>query len=156
MTIDLAENLNEYSEILGVDVPLAEAIEKSEPGDIPRLLKRIAEEPQTETERSVYIDKLAKKASVSKRAINKDLKRLMPDLPEDDDEWSKAALFEGLVDIVLNEDGEPAYLVKEGESLTMKTSHDDAEKSLIIPPPKNKLPFGLVNGKEVMRLVCER
>jgi len=150
MTIDLAKNLNEYSEILGVDVPLAEAIEKLEPGNITDILKRIAEEPQTETERSVYIDKLAKKASVSKRAINKDLKRLMPDLPEDDDEWSKAALFEGLVDIVVNEDGEPAYLVKEGESLVMKTSHDDAEKSLIIPPQKKQLPFGLVNGREVL------
>lgn len=150
MTIDLAEKLNEYSEILGVDVPLAEAIEKLEPGDISNLLKRIAEEPQTETERAIYIEKLAKKADISKRAIQSDIKRLMPDLSEDDDEWSKAALFEGLVDIVLNEDGEPAYLIKEGESLVMKTSHDDAEKSLIIPPPKKKLPFGLVSGGEVL------
>ena len=93
MTIDLAENLNEYSEILGVDVPLAEAIEKLEPGDISNLLKRIAEEPQTETERAIYIEKLAKKVDISKRAIQSDIKRLMPDLPEDVDESSKSCAF---------------------------------------------------------------
>ena len=117
MTFNLAKELDEYSETLGVDEPLAEAIEKSEPGNIANLLERIANEPQTEAERSIYVDKLSKQASISKRAINKDLKRLMPDLPAEEDEFSKVALFKGLIDIVTNENGEPAYLVKEGESL---------------------------------------
>lgn len=150
MTFNLAEELDGYSEILGVDEPLAEAIEKSEPGNIANLLERIANEPQTEAERSIYIDKLSKKASISKRAINKDLKRLMPDLPEEKEECNQSALFEGLIDIVLNDDNQPAYLVKEGESLGMKTTHDFDEKSSVVPPKKEKIPFDLIRGKEVI------
>jgi hypothetical protein len=151
MEFNLAEKLEEYAEVLGAEIPISEAIEKYQPGDIPALLKRIAEEPQTETERAIYIDKLAKKAGIAKRAIQADIKRLMPNLPAaEEDECIKAALFEGLVEIVLNEDGEPAYLVKEKGSLEVTTTHNNAEKALVVPPQKDKLPFGLVSGREVL------
>ncbi len=135
---------------LVVGESLAEAIEKAELGDIPDLLKRIANEPQTETERAIYIEKLSKKADISKRAIQADIKRLMPNLPTEDEECSKVALFKGLVDIVIDENDDPAYLVKEEELLVMKTTHYDAEKSLVVPPNKESLPFELARGTEVL------
>jgi hypothetical protein len=150
MTFNLAENLNNYSEELGVEESLTVAIDKSELKDIPHLLKRIAEEPQSEVERSMLIDKLSQKVNIPKRVINKELKRLMPPIPtKEENQVGKSALFKGLVDMVIDDDGKPVYLVKEGESLVMKKKYCINE-SLVIPPDKERLPFELVYGREVI------
>jgi hypothetical protein len=146
--MNLAQELEQYSEILGVEKSLDAAIESSEAGDINDLLKRIAEETQTEIERAIYIDKLSKKTSISKRAIKADVKQLMANSPEEEEKVTKSALFDGLIDIVINEDNEPAYLVKDANILTMKTTHNGADK-LLVAPSRNNLPFSLVPGKEV-------
>jgi len=151
MTFNLAENIIEYAEVLGAEKPLAEAIEGAESKDIPRLLKRIAEEPQTETERAIYIDQLSKKTGVAKRAINTDLKRLMPSSSMEECECEKAALFEGLVDMVIDDDNKVAYLAKEGETLITKREHCLNDKKLLIPPDKEKLPFDLARSTEVIK-----
>lgn len=150
MTFDLAKNLDEYSEKLEVDVPLAEAIEKLEPGNIANLLERIANEPQTETERAIYIEKLSKKADISKRAIQADIKRLMPDLPEEQtDDFSQSARFKDLVDVVIDGNNETAFLIKAGNLLETKTIHRDNEGAVVVPPQKSKIPFEMARGKDV-------
>lgn len=152
MTFNLAENLNEDAETLGVKPSLEEAIEKAEIKDLPDLLKRIAEEPQTEVERAIYIDKLSKKVSVSKNTVRKDLKPLMMPIPAGQEcKVEKSALFKGLVDLVVDDDDQVAYLIKDGNELVMTKAHNAKDDLLQVPPAKEHLPFMLVRGKEVMK-----
>ncbi|HQG65195.1 MAG TPA: hypothetical protein PKZ86_00290 [Smithella sp.] len=151
MTFNLAEKLDEYAEELGLEKSLAEAIENAENKDIPYLLKRIAEEPQTEIERSIYIEQLSKKTGVAKRSINADLKRLMPLPSNEEGKVEKTALFEGLIDIVTDDDDQVTFLVKEGDLLITKREHCSNDKPCVIPPEKKQLPFDLIRSKEIIK-----
>jgi len=59
------------------------------------------------------------------------------------------ALFDGLVDLV-EYNGSPAFLVKEGDKLSIlpKVEKDDI---LYLPPPKKQIPWLLPRGEEVLK-----
>jgi hypothetical protein len=58
--------------------------------------------------------------------------------------------FPALIDIVRNQDGQPTFLVKASGSVMLSESQIDGE-TLLLPPPKEKLPFPLTDGSQVMR-----
>lgn len=60
------------------------------------------------------------------------------------------ALFDGLVDLVDYEDG-PAFLVKEGDKLSILTQVE-RDGVLYIPPPKEQVPWLLPRGEEILKL----
>ncbi|MGD8718569.1 MAG: CHC2 zinc finger domain-containing protein [Candidatus Zixiibacteriota bacterium] len=59
------------------------------------------------------------------------------------------ALFAGLVDVVEHE-GQPKFLVKEGEDLTFLPSIE-RDGETYVPPPLNQMPWELARGKEVIK-----
>jgi len=60
------------------------------------------------------------------------------------------ALFEGLIDIV-EKDGKPAFLIKEGDNLSIESS---VKKNgiLYLPPPKEQIPWLIPRGEEILKL----
>lgn len=60
------------------------------------------------------------------------------------------AYFEGLIDVV-EKDGKPAFLIKEGESLSVvpNIKKDDL---LLVPPPKEQIPWLIPRGEEILDL----
>jgi hypothetical protein len=61
-----------------------------------------------------------------------------------------SACFDGLVDLVLNDQGKLVFLVKERGSLTMKAEHE-VDGKLFIPPPHDKVIWKVPRGSEVIR-----
>jgi len=59
------------------------------------------------------------------------------------------ALFNGLVDLV-EHDGNPAFLVKEGEELSI-LPQIERDGVVYVPPPKAQIPWLLPRGREVLR-----
>lgn len=60
------------------------------------------------------------------------------------------ALFDGLVDIV-EHDGSPAFLVKDGDKLSILTQVE-RNGVLYIPPSKEQIPWLLPRGEEILKL----
>lgn len=60
------------------------------------------------------------------------------------------ALFDGLVDLV-EYNGSPAFLVKEGDKLSI-LPQVERDGVLYIPPPKEQIPWLLPRGEEVLKL----
>lgn len=59
------------------------------------------------------------------------------------------ARFEGLVDLV-EHDGNPAFLLKDGDKLSI-LGQLERNGTLYVPPPKENIPWLLPRGKEVLR-----
>jgi DNA primase catalytic core len=70
-------------------------------------------------------------------------------LSENESELVYTALFDGLVDLV-EHDGNPAFLVKDDEKLSI-LPQVEREGVTLVPPPKEQIPWLLPRGKEVMR-----
>lgn len=70
------------------------------------------------------------------------------DVVSQDAEYAYAALFDGLVDLV-EYNGEPAFLVKEGDELLL-LSQVERNGVIYIPPPKEQIPWLLPRGEEVI------
>jgi hypothetical protein len=64
-----------------------------------------------------------------------------------------SACFDGLVDVV-DDSGNPRFLVKENGSLVMKETHETAE-CILIPPPPDKIVWRMPRAKEVLKYVTE-
>jgi len=60
------------------------------------------------------------------------------------------ALFDGLVDLV-EHNGSPAFLIKEGDNLSI-LPQVERDGVLYIPPPKEQIPWLLPRGEEVLKL----
>jgi len=60
------------------------------------------------------------------------------------------ALFDGLVDLV-EHNGNPAFLVKEGDELSI-LSQIEKDGIVLIPPPKEQIPWLLPRGEEILKL----
>lgn len=67
-----------------------------------------------------------------------------------DSETVYTAYFEGLVDLVEYQ-GEPAFLVKEGDKISL-LPQVEREGNLYIPPPKEQIPWLLPRGEEIIKL----
>lgn len=118
-------------------------------GEVVEIVKKIAD-VESETERSLLIDKLSNKTNIPKRAIQKDVKKLHPvNDPESEPMTTLSASFPGLVDLVVDDGGNVAYLVKNEQSLEVATVWD-IDGVLYSPPGKEQLPFVLPSANEVI------
>jgi hypothetical protein len=124
-------------------------IEKAGIEDVKGILGDISNIP-TETEKALLIERLSKRLGVAKRPIEKDLKTFSPGTNKTAEQLEKIAHFPGLVDIVADDQGDPAFLVKDGGSLVVAKEWG-IEGRLYTPPGKESLPFLLPRGEEVMR-----
>lgn len=61
-----------------------------------------------------------------------------------------SASFDQLVDLVLNDQGQLVFLVKEDGQLRMEAEHDIGGK-LVIPPPADKIIWKVPRGSEIIR-----
>lgn len=71
-------------------------------------------------------------------------------LSDNETELVYTALFTGLVDLV-EHNGDPAFLVREGDQLTI-LPQIEREGVIFVPPPKEQIPWLLPQGDEVLRL----
>jgi DNA primase catalytic core len=60
------------------------------------------------------------------------------------------ALFDGLVDLV-EHNGSTAFLIKDGDELSMLTQKERDDGVIYIPPPKEQIPWLLPRGEEVLQ-----
>ena len=126
---------------------LSETIAEATTENMPEILKGLAE-VKSESERAILIEALSKKLSIGKRFIQNDIKKLSISKTEDR-LTIYSAYFPRLVDLVLNDDGSAAYLIKDKDSLEVATIRD-VDGVLYSPPEKTCLPFELPNAKAVM------
>ena len=130
---------------------LEEEIDQATPEKIQSLLKRIAEEAKTETEKDIFINLLSTRFDLSKRSIQKDLKGMCPSKADNNDAMIEiTAQFPGLVDLVKDEKGNVAFLVKENNQLKM-INRFKSNDNVFAPPDSTHLPFHLVSGDDVLR-----
>jgi len=61
------------------------------------------------------------------------------------------ALFDGLIDLVADEAGNPAFLIKRGEELAVMPKYQ-ADGILAVPPRKEQIPWLLPNGANVVEI----
>ena len=74
--------------------------------------------------------------------------------PHPDSEAAYTALFEGLVDLV-EHDGEPAFLVMDGDNLSVLTRLE-RDGILYLPPPKEQIPWLLPRAEAVLEVARVR
>ena len=119
-------------------------------------LQRIAK-IENEVKRESEISKFKLITRIGKQAIRKEIAKIRRDATADDAEQKKdeepeqhTANFPGLVDIVADEAGDPAFLIlKDGELIISKeqTNQDD---ELLQPPRKEAIPFLLANAEDII------
>jgi len=147
VTFDLGETLiKEYG---SGEMALQKMIEKATLENCEAVLKRIAAVP-TETEREIHLQRLAERLKVPKRKIEKDLKGFAEDARTGTNPKARTANFPGLVDLVMDEKGNVAFLVKNGNSLDVIHRNKSGE-AYYLPPGREFLPFGIPRTSEVQR-----
>ena len=105
-------------------------------------------------DRKLCVTKLNEAGIISKPDANKvieDARQALRLSDETDDKSSRpiyTAYFPGLVDIV-EDNGIPAFLVKEKDSLKI-ISHIEKEDIAYLPPPKEQVPWLLPSGDKVL------
>lgn len=129
---------------------LSERITEARQEDIQNLISEITN-IESEIEQSLYIQKLSKKLGVSKRAIQKDIKTI----EENESKTSEtqtviSANFQGLVDLVVDDNDNVAYLIKDSNKLQVATVWK-VNKTLHIPPNRENIPFQLSRASEVIK-----
>jgi len=117
----------------------------AEIGDIPEIIEALAQ-VDSETERQIYIEKLCKKFGISRRSVLNDVKKenksKKPDL-------NFRAQFPGLIEIVEDDKGSPAFLVKTEKGLLVSRKYE-VDGTEYHPPEKANLPFILPKAEDVI------
>lgn len=114
------------------------------------ILKRIAG-IKNESEKSLLINRIHDKTGLSKRATQKDVSSIIKEnMPGEKLQTTISANFQGLIDLVIDENSEVAYLIKNENSLETATAWD-IEGALYSPPNKEHLPFALPNASNVIK-----
>ncbi|MBM4135937.1 MAG: DUF3631 domain-containing protein [Nitrospira sp.] len=127
-------------------------IENAKVENISEILKELTR-IKNETEQAIYIEKLAKKLNIGKRAILKDIKKLKDQTAGD---LIYCASFPGLVDVALDENNYVIYLIKLNDtSLSIAREFYDVNGNKCFPPEKENLPFSLPRAKEVFEWVAK-
>lgn len=133
---------------------IEEAIEDLSKGtpvdEIKPILKRIAG-IKNESEKSLLVNRIHDKTGLSKRAMQKDISTIRKEnMPDDTLQTTISANFQGLVDLVTDEDNRVAYLVKTEDSLEVAMVWE-IEGKLYSPPEAAHLPFALPNASNVIK-----
>jgi hypothetical protein len=106
---------------------------------------------QSECEKDKWVKLISEKREISQSAINKDLKKYEPREDHESLEKKYTAYFPELVDLVEDEAGNVAFLVKEGEKLVIKPSVV-VDSETFYAPVHRQLPFKfLPRGVEVLK-----
>ena len=124
------------------------------PDNLQILIKEIAGIDK-EADRSLFISKLSRQSDVTKSSIKKDIGNYSPNIiATTKDGKGKdivCAKFPSLIDVVLTDTGETAYLIKDknGE-LNLVSKFDNSDGGFYVPPKKKELPFALPLAENVM------
>ncbi len=106
--------------------------------------------------REGYAAKLAKPLGINKSTVMKEMQRLVATEMVDgyaselSTERPMKALFDGLVDLVLNDDGAIKYLIKDGTRLELADSWLDSDGTEYVPPAIKHIKFTLANAQRVI------
>ena len=71
---------------------------------------------------------------------------------EDKKEEKLSAWFDGLVDLVLDDNGKVCFLIKENNSLCLKEGHELSD-SILIPPSAEFIVWQVPRSSEVLKYV---
>lgn len=104
-----------------------------------RLLEEIAR-IKSESEKNKWVKLISEKQGISQRAINKDLEQYKPKGEREAKAKKYTAYFPKLVDLVEDENGNVAFLVKEGKELIIKSSVV-IDGEVFYAPTRDQLPF---------------
>jgi hypothetical protein len=110
------------------------------------ILKRLAGLP--ETERAIHINSLAKKLNITRRAIQRDLKKSEPQ-QADDTKILTTAYFPNLVDLCLDKDGKVVFLINR-EGILEAVTVCEIDGSPHRPPERSRIPFLLPSTEAVL------
>lgn len=127
---------------------LTEKIAEATQENIQSLILEIAD-IESKTEQSLYVQKLSEKLKVSKRVIQKDIK-LLQEESKTDIQTVISANFKELVDLVTDENGQVAYLIKNGNDFLEVATVWKVDKVLYVPPDRENLPFTLARAKKAI------
>jgi hypothetical protein len=124
------------------------------PDNLQRLIKEIAGIDK-EADRSLFISKLSRQSDVTKSSIKKDIGNYSPNtITTSKDGNGKdivCAKFPSLIDVVLTDTGETAYLIKvKNGDLNLASKFDNCDAGFYVPPKKKELPFALPLAENVM------
>jgi hypothetical protein len=124
------------------------------PDNLQRLIKEIAGIDK-EADRSLFISKLSKQSDVTKSSIKKDIGNYSPDIMVTHKDGNSkdivCAKFPSLIDVVLKDTGETAYLIKDKNGdLNLASKFDNSDGGFYVPPKKKELPFALPLAEDVM------
>lgn len=86
-----------------------------------RIIEQIAK-LKSESDKDKWVKRISEKRGISHRAINKELKKYEQQEENEEVEKKYTAYFPELVDLVQDENGNVAFLVKEGKELAVKSS----------------------------------
>ncbi len=106
-----------------------------------------------ETEKSLLINRLSEKTKIGKNAIKTDLKDYKDNGKKNEGKNKDiiCAKFPGLVDVVLADTGETAYLIKDKNGvLNLASKFDNSDGGFYVPPKKTELPFELPLAENAM------
>lgn len=129
-------------------LPLEQRIEKATVEDLEQLQKEISQLPSA-SKREFLINLLSKRLKIGKRAIQKDVQTYTAKKVPRDHKSIPCANFQGLIDLVRDEEGGVSFLVKNGQSLQI-ISMWEVDGTEYVPPEKEHLPFLLPRAKEVL------
>jgi hypothetical protein len=148
--IDFADSLVEAGFSVGGET-LAAAIAKAGTDDVQGLIKRIAA-VEGEADREIHIANLSKKLKVKSTSIRKDVltARGVRGKKNQEKNDNRLALFPGLVDLALSDEGRVVYVIKTQKGLSVAASHE-IEGKVFRPPDKNCLPFALPRACNVLQ-----
>lgn len=145
---ELGERLLNITKPVSEVKSLSERIAGATTENMPEILKGIAE-VQSETERAILIEALSKRLNIGKRFIQNDIKKLSETGKAEGRLTVYSAHFPGLVDLVIDDTGGVAYLIKNNGELQVETTWE-IKGVLYSPPEKIYLPFELPSAKAVI------
>jgi hypothetical protein len=125
-----------------LDEKISQIISNAQIKGIPGIIRALATQVDSETERAIYIEQLSKKFKVSSGKIAKDIKNI-----RSQNKKEVAANFPGLVDIAINSSEEVVFLLG-GLDITAEKEVEIDGKTYV-PPQKEDIPFSLPRAEYV-------
>ena len=101
-----------------------------------------------EIERAKRLERLAGIHKISKRAVQKEVKKALAADKSDKPQEGLSAVFPGLVDVVVDADGGTVYLIDEGGNLPAIKTEIEHDGITLRPPDRRYLPYSLVRDVE--------
>ena len=101
-----------------------------------------------EIERAKRLERLAGIHKISKRAVQKEVKKALAAGKSDKPQEKLSAGFQNLVDVALDAEGDTVYLVDEGGALPSIRTEFEIDGIIHRPPDRRNMPYSLVRDVE--------